>query len=225
MAYTRVTLAQLDAAMIERCGNNDTWWVAQERLDALNEAISIWQAMTGNWGVSFPLTADGSFFYSVPKQITGLQRVTYNGTPLTPISLPELDYGFTGWAVSAAGTPQFWAPNGLNEFAVYPAPASGIFTLDGFGEAPWLSAPGDFIDIGDEDLVKILSYAHHFLTFKEAGQEFEATKPEMQEFVEGAVGRNGRLRATTFYRRWAGLDRAADERPDKIDDTSGGARA
>jgi hypothetical protein len=225
LAYTRVTLATLDQRLIERCGDNNVWWTEAERRDAINEAISCWQAMTGNWTASYPLTADGSFFYAVPKQLTSLSRVSYNGAPLTLISLPELDYGFAGWESAAAAAPMFWAPSGINEFAVYPAPAGGIFTLDGFTEAPWLSAPGSFIDMGDEDLVAVLQYAHHFLTFKEAGQELEATKPEMQAFMQAAAGRNGRLRATTFYRRWAGLDRAADERPDRVDDTPSGARA
>ena len=225
MAYTRVTLSTLDARLQERCGDNNVWWVEDERRDAINEAISCWQAMTGNWTASYPLTADGSFFYPVPKQLTCLTRVLYNGVPLEPTSLPELDYGFSGWEGTAAATPQFWTPSGINEFAVYPAPASGIFTLEGFTEAPWLSARGDFIDIGDEDLTAVLQYGHHFLTFKEAGAELEATTPEMQAFMGAATGRNCRLRATTFYRRWAGLDRAADERPDKIEGTPPGARA
>jgi hypothetical protein len=224
MAYQRVTLAELDTALIQRCGDNDVFWTAAERQDAINEAISVWGAMTGFWSASLPLTADGSVFYSVPKQIASLQRVLYNGVTLTLISLPELDYGFSGWGTAAPAAPQFWAPSGVNEFAVYPAPASGIFTLEGFSEAPWLTVSGNFIDMGDEDLVKVLSYAHHFLTFKEAGAEFEATMTEMQEFVAAAADRNSRLRAATFYRRWMGLDRAGEERPEKVE-TPSGARA
>jgi len=225
MAYVRVTLATLDTRLIERCGDNQTWWTAPERVDAINEALSCWQAMTGNWSAAYPLSADGSVFYVVPKQLTSLQRVLHDGVALALISIPELDYGFAGWTSAPAASPQFWAPNGINEFAVYPPPTSGIFTLEGFTEAPWLSAPGDFIDIGDEDLPKILDYAHHFLTFKESGQELQGTTPELQGFFTGAAERNGRLRATTFYRRWAGLDRAAEQRPDVLPDTPAGARA
>lgn len=224
MPYSSATLAGLDQRLVERCGDNSTFWVSEERRDALNEAISVFQSLTGFWPARAPVGGDGTNFYTVPKQLAAVSRVTFNGATLMQTSLPELDYMNPAW-VGVTGVPEFWAPNGINEIAVYPAPVGGVLLLEGMSEAPWLLSSGAFIDLGDEELTALLQYGQHFLSFKEAGAELEATTPLMQAFLAAGGDRNARLRATSFYRRWAGLNREAEQRTDKIDGTPGGARA
>lgn len=208
--YQRYNLAQLEVLAADRVGNIRFWTIAEFK-DALNEAISVWQAVTGYWTTSFPLSVTaGNAWYDLPKQITSVRRVTFNGTPLSQISTPELDLGFGDWETTT-GTPEFWAPEGINLLALYPTQA-GTVVIEGTADAPWLSAPADFIDIGDDDLNAVLMYTHHYLSFKEGGQEFQATMGDLKSFMEQAAGRNSRLRAADFYRKYQGLDHEAEQR-------------
>ncbi len=77
MPRQRYTLAQLKARLRERAGNNETFWTDPELKDALNEAISVRQALTGEWTtqVTIPAVSDSPSFYPVPKKIVSLIRV------------------------------------------------------------------------------------------------------------------------------------------------------
>jgi hypothetical protein len=209
--YQRYSLAQLKVLVADRVGNINFWYPADEFQWAINEAISVWQALTGFWTTSFPLSLTiGTGIYDLPKQITSVRRVTFSGTPLNQISTPELDLGFGDWE-SATGTPEFWAPEGINLIAIYPTDNVTV-VVEGTADAPWLNTDADFIDIGDDDLNAILEYAHHYLTFKEGGQEFKASMADLTSFTEQGADRNGRLRAAVFYRKYQGLDRESEER-------------
>ncbi len=209
--YQRYTLGQLKTLAADRVGNINFWYPNDEMQWAINEAISVWQAMTGYWTTSFPLSlVAGQSFYDLPKQITSVRRVLYSGTPLTQMSTPELDLAFGSWE-GTAGTPQFWAPEGISLLAIYPV-AAGTVVIEGTSDAPWLNNDADFIDIGDDELNAVLEYVHHYLTFKEGGQEFQASMDSLKSFMEQATARNGRLRATVFYRKFQGLDRESEQR-------------
>lgn len=220
--YARYNLAQLEVLAADRVGNI-RFWTESEFKDAINEAISVWQAVTGYWTTSFPLSITaGSAWYAVPKQITSVRRVTFGGTPLSQISTPELDLGFGDWETTL-GTPQFWAPEGIALLALYPT-ANGVVVIEGLSDAPWLNTDADFIDMADDDLNAVLEYTHHYLSFKEAGQEFSATMDDLKHFMEQAAGRNSRLRAALFYRKYQGLDHEAEQRRTETP-TPPGARA
>lgn len=212
--YQRYNLDQLLPLVYARVGlpaSGIGFWYSDEAKNALNEAISVWQAMTGFWTTSFPLSiTSGNAWYLLPKQITSVRRVTFNGTPLSQISTPELDLGFGDWETTT-GTPEFWAPEGINLLALYPT-TTGTVVVEGTADAPWLNTGADFIDIGDDDLNAILEYTHHYLTFKEGGQEFTATMDDLKSFSEQAAGRNSRLRAAVFYRKYQGLDHESEQR-------------
>lgn len=77
MPRQRYTLAQLKARLRERAGNNATFWTEPELKDALNEAISVWQALTGEWTTRVRILAKSNSpsFYPVPKNIVSLTRV------------------------------------------------------------------------------------------------------------------------------------------------------
>ncbi len=225
--YNRVTLVDLIARLTERVGNNSVFWADTEKKYAINEAIRIWNAMTGQWAktvVAMPSQA-GTVFYLVPNQLISLQRVRYNGAVLTQSSLFELDNGVYNWQGAATSTPKQWAPVGQAIMAVWPpAPAGGSFALEGISSAPALGSGGDFIDIGDEELGRLLDYAHFYLAFKEGGLELQSTLPLVSNFVESAVLRNKRLRASGYFRKYVGQSRDEEEREPRPGNDSIGAR-
>lgn len=198
-SYSGVTLSELKTRLISKLGGNSTFWVDQELNDAINEALCLWQVMAGEFTTTFVRPALSVPFYDVPRQIISLYRVKWNSTPLVNTSLFELDNGFPGWQV-AAGTPRFWAPIGLNKVAIYPAPTSGTITFEGLMENFRLLTDGDFLELGEEQIVPILNYARHYCTFKEGGVEMESSANALVELVIAAGQWNGRIRETSFYR-------------------------
>ena len=96
--YTRISRGELIDRLTQVLSNDSTFWTAQEKADAINEAISVWQAMTGDYVTSFTIPVQpGIVSYDVPRQVVGTQRVLWNSTPLTLSSLYELDTAFPEW--------------------------------------------------------------------------------------------------------------------------------
>lgn len=224
--YNRISLNDLIDRCTDRLGQNSTFWTNAEKRNAINEAIRVWAVMTGQWSKRFPVnTVAGQRFYDVPKQLVSLQRVRFNTSIVWPSSLPDMDYGFTNWQQSSNGTPQVWAPIGLDKFVINPPAAAGhVLYLEGVALAPAILAGGDDIDIGDEEVNRILDYAHHVLSFKEGGLEFEATQPLLGGFVEACVQRNQRLLGASVFKRFMGMDRAQEQRPVRSPEQTLGAR-
>jgi hypothetical protein len=212
MSYNRVTLSTILTRLTGRVGNNSTFWTQDEKVMAINEALRIWQALTGEWRAEFAFDALGGNYVNVPQQIVSVDRVLYNGTPLSLTSIWELDKGTPGWE-GTAGTPLEWAPFGLNQVALYPGPASGSIKLEGVAELLPLTGLAEYIDIGDEELTKLLGYAQHYLAFKEGLPESKATEEDFVAFMEAAVLKNGRLVGSELYRRFMGESRDENQRP------------
>jgi hypothetical protein len=225
-AYQRVNLDTLVQRLSERSG--PTFWTDAEKRRAINEALRVWAVMTGQWQRTFKiLSVSGQIFYDVPRQIVSLQRIRYNvGTVLYPTSIPELDYGIPNWQKANAGTPQLWAPVGLDKFALYPAAgADGTnLTLEGLALTPALLKGGDFVDLGDEELNRILDYGQHYLSFKEGGSEWNATGALMSEFVQAAGLRNSRIVASALFSKYMGQHKSEEQRPPRTLDKIMGAR-
>lgn len=200
--YARVTLTQIQGFLAERVGNNTVFWPAAQTKEAINHAIRVWQALTGEWTETVNIALSGT---SIIPLTTGYApfRVLWNGVALTPTSIEELDYGFPDWQ-DATGTPLMWAPVGATQVALYPRPTANSGQALCLKQSITLSAGGDFIQIGDEDLQKLLAYAHHYLTWKEGSSEMEATKGALMGLIEAAVRKNSQLRTTNFYRSYMG---------------------
>ena len=225
--YQRYTLAQLEDIVTGRVGNNSVFWTEGEKRDALNEALCVWQAMTGEWTFGFSMPVVSGHFYEVPKQLVGLQRVLWasngnptSGVPLTEISIPELDFGSPGWE-NVSGTPLYWAPLGVNRVAFSPAPLVGAIVYEGIQETPSLINSTDYIQLGDEELTRITSYAQAYLALKEGTKEFQNAEDELQEFVKAAGLRNARLKATALYKYYMGLPQQERGRPQEREGSTG----
>lgn len=205
--------------LTQRVGQNTVFWTEQEKVDAVNEALMVWQLMTGDtvteFSVSLPATSGtSSGIVDVPRQIDSVLEASLSDEDLTLISMEELDEGMPGWqAASAAGTPIYWAPLGLTQLALSPPPDENV-TLDllGYRELQRLG-PSDSITIEAEEVDPILDYAHHYLSIKEGTIELQNTVPALARFAEAAGLRNGRFKQSAPYRYFMGLDKDEDERP------------
>jgi len=221
----RVQLVEAKTRLTELVGNNSTFWIGQEKRDALNEALCVFQVMTGGVEEEIDLTVSGETWYTTPRQICSLQRISWNGTPLAETSLAELDNGFPGWESAAPGTPLFWASSGLTEFVLYPRPTSGSLHLEGMADAPRVFEDGDWLSLREDKLHALLSYGHHYLTFKEGGAELESSMADLREFVLAAADENTELRKLSVYRRFMGLPKDEMENPPRLGAPSIGARS
>lgn len=217
MAYARITLEDLKKRLRERLGPSSSFWTEVELRDAINESLAVWQALVGEWVVDAELTTDGSSFQTTPHQVVSINRLKYNSIPLNMISIFELDMGYPGWR-ETQGTPYYWAPDALDKFAIYPAPTSGAIKVEGYSEPIVLTMDNAFIDLGDEELLRILDYAHFYCSFKEGVKEAaDNVEGLKQRHMEAGGLRNARLRRSTFYREFMGRQREEAERPSRYD--------
>lgn len=223
-SYARISLNDLLTRLRQRLDGVDVYWTTQEKIDAINEALRVWQAMVGEWANVFSTVALSGTYLSVPPQITSLRRVSYNGTVLQLSSLQDMDMSNPGWE-TVIGTPTSWMPVGLNLVAFYPKATSGATILwEGIAETPQLQSVGDFINIGDEEVNRILGYAVHYAAIKEGTKEMEATLAALQDMIKAAALRNSRIKATTPYKRAMGLLKDEFLRPPRMPDSDLGAR-
>lgn len=197
-------------------GNNTIFWQEEEKRDGINEALTFLQCLTGELDIeTFDINADGTTrYFAVPRQIALVSRVLYNGVALTPTSLVELDRAVAGWEDAVTGDPVYWAPIGISEVVLHPQPAvDGVVTIQGVSENTKLMSGGDALQLRDDDLVALLLYAHHYLTFKEGGVELNSTLDNVKRLVENGVAANDELLITKTYRKYEGLVKEESERP------------
>lgn len=63
--------------------------------------------------------------YAISQNILKIEKVKLsNGTKLTRTSKADLDRGWPTWEAAAAGTPQYWFENGLNQITLVPKPSA-----------------------------------------------------------------------------------------------------
>lgn len=190
-----------------------TFWAQQEGLYALTEALRVWQALTGaiEGSVALAIKA-GEPWLVAPHQLLSASRVkTENGVPLTQYSTTELDMEFGDWENVTPGTPKYWAPDGMRMIALYPRPSTDmVLVVDGPLDVPLLTL-SDTMDVGAEDLTRVLAYAQSpYLSFKEMPGELNTDSLGLM--AQAAGGRNAELRNSSFYRRYAGMDRLTVEK-------------
>jgi len=212
MAYARHSRLELTNRLMDRAGDGGVFWTLVERANAINEAIRAWQSYTGEHTTEFHLPLTSGVYYNVPRQLISVQRVTWNDVDLQLSSEHELDMAYPGWE-GQSGTPMRWAPIGLNMIAIHPAPTSGSLVVEGIQEAPIMVSDGDFIDMGDEQLSKILGYAAYYLAFKEGTGELEATQGGQVGLLEAGADVNGRIKMMNCYKSALGLDKDKSEMP------------
>lgn len=231
MAYQQITRAQLRARVQEQLGAAaTTFWRNDELNRIIQEALRVFNACTGFWKTRLLLntTLTGGIpdvWYVIDGTITSSMRVAFNGIPLTPSTIADLDAGRKSWEseTTASGgdvptTPTLWGIGGLNLISIWPADAVGgnSLTIDGVAATPQFVNDASFADIGTEELNAILDYCQHIATFKEGGAEFEATIPLMQSFLKNAGIRNSMLMTSAKFRGWMGVDARTSKHPERV---------
>jgi hypothetical protein len=146
---------------------------------------------------------------------------------LTHLSTYDLDKGFYGWRgqTTTSNCPSYWAPLGIHKIFVYPMP-SNVFQLVYLylqGNSR-LTANADYLDLGDEEILRLIDYAAWLLSFKQGLKEaFENTNPFRELFLLAAGGRNARLRSSALYRKFMGEHRD-EEQPTRMAQPQKGVR-
>lgn len=213
--YTQVTWADVRLRLQERTEGVPFWEDAEAQL-AFNEALRVWNALTGYWHQrTTAFTVAGAYLYTVDTSLLARTRVTWNNLPLTPSSREDLNNGRPYWrsetTLSGGGVPSrptAWIPISLQTLYIWPADAApdNLLTFDGVAATPTLSTDGGFVDLGDELLTTLLGYALHVLTFKKGGSAFAATQALYQTFLREAAEENDQLKTSAIFRRAMGLD-------------------
>lgn len=228
MSYQRVTLATLRTQLVDQLKTVGTFWQLAEINAALNEALAIWHAMTG---ASY---SPGGFTVTVTDTETNLvdfasitdtynqkpvvltrvaiQTATGQYSPLQEISVEEMDQGFYGWRTETASVttqrPEYWASQGLHQFAFYPRTgATCTFQLQGYTDPYYHYDDGYYINIGEGELARLIDLAQAILMFKEGIVEGTDNAKALRElFVYIAENRNRDLMKLQTYRNYMGQD-------------------
>ncbi len=216
-----VTLSALRDSLKDRW-ESVPFWSDSEATNALNEALSQWNLLTGTWRkrVVVGMPRDTHWF-ALPATLVYNARMQVDETPLDQSSLHDLDYGRPTWegenTVSGGDvptTPQIWAPAGMTLFAVWPSDANACHTLviDGIHTTPRLSADTDTVDLEEDDRYAVLGEALHIAAFKEGGRRWKATEELHKGFIRSAARQNEQLLHSSYFRRYLGLDADRRER-------------
>lgn len=226
MAYAKTTLTTLRARLLERVGGQQKFWVQAEEDYALNEALHMWQLMTGDFVSSgnASLAADAATA-TAPSGCLSPFRIKDGTTVLTPTTLHDIDQGAYGWRNVAATTPAFWACEGINLIWANPMDDAGTtLACEFYDGADQLSAAGDYIQVGDEDVTAIVNYAHAYLAFKEGvGEGTDVAKATAELFRAAGSRRAKWLSGIHPFKRESGSGSQAGTTED-MSTVEGGVR-
>lgn len=210
---------------MDQLDSTGVFWSTEEVNRAINEAISIWQALTGEKTITFTqsVTSTTSNIITVANTATsGAALSIYrlensSGVSLREMSLPELDQGFYGWRTETASTttqrPEYWAPVGITQLAIYPrVGATATYTIHAYGDTGPLTSDTAYLDIDEGYLQKLISLAQSLLAFKQGVVEGTDNAAALRSMVlEAAKSRNSALLKTAYYKTYMGHDDSAGE--------------
>jgi hypothetical protein len=211
--YEQITLAQLRTRLQNRYESVPFWSTAEANA-ALNEALCTWGMLTGRWkerGVG--VTVKDTYEVSLPSTMVYGMRVLFNGYPLSPSNLFDLNHGQPNWRAETTASgggvptrPTVWVPISLTLIYVWPADAVGHngWTFDGVSATPILTNDAQYVNLPEADLSVLLGFALHVLTLKKGGQWFAATHKYLREFLLAAVRENSIISTAQFYRKFMG---------------------
>lgn len=224
MPFVQFTLTQVIAQLSARY-EGAAFWTDAEATRAINLSLRTWNSLTGYWRTTADVTVPPSsedHLVPLPGTLMYRTRITVaGGRRLTPISRFELNRIRPNWVFeytdSGGDIPtqvEWWAPAGLYAIRIWPGiRAETHLFVGGVAATPILTAPGDFIDIGEDDLGPILDEALHILTFKQGGLRFTLSIALHQAMLREAADRNTILAANEKFRQFMGLDRNRNYRP------------
>ena len=166
MAYAAVTLTELVSRLGKLVGGKGNFWSRFELEVALNEALSVWQVLVGEFsskatwsaatatlsfedlynpstGATDLVVTGGTTTAPLPLSVWKVAKASAYTTgglatypKLDEVSAVELDYANPGWPAVAATTIESWAPYGLNK-VVFPVHTAATLAVDYYrGDIP-----------------------------------------------------------------------------------------
>lgn len=229
MAYTQTTWGELKARLLSRLGE-ETWYTAELRQQALNEAMQVWQCLVGEW-LSGPVNAPyaaGVFTPSTADAVEFPLRVMDDDVELDIVSLTDLVNSSTNSIVAyglgtTASAASMAAPVGAALIVLDTVPGdTSAVSVWGLAPPPAFAADGTVLQLQEAEMDAIVEYAAHVCMFSEGGAEFQASTSALQKMVSLALRRNERLSALAPYRKYLGTDKAPLQKSLEIPTTSGG---
>ena len=135
----------------------------------------------------------------IAQVASSILRCQINGKEVTIDSLSDLDRFRPGWQ-NSTGTPTRVALAGHNLLALSPVPNSADISIvvDFVRNSPVPTLSGDFLQVPKEDLEVFYDYCVHLGMFKKGGEQFAATIPLYERFVQSALSYNTRLRTNAI---------------------------
>lgn len=209
MPYTTFTRAAVRALLQDRW-EGTPFWTATEANDSINEALLWWNLLTGFWKTSATVpTVANHHEVDLPDSLVFGARVTYLGAPVAPTSIRGISLTRSSWEgeliTSGGGVPtsiKRWWPLGLTRIGIWPATAAPVnIVVHGVAATPLLTADGQFLDLGEEELAPLLGEALHICSFKVGGAVLQSTLPLHKAFLVAAGDRNSLLKASQFFRK------------------------
>jgi hypothetical protein len=202
--------------MLQERYTADPFWTTVDANDALNEALRYFNLFTGYWrGTGTANTSANTPFVTVPgASLTKATRVYVAGRVLSRKSILGLYRSKRNWRTqtTSAGSPvpstiREWAPVGMSTIAIWPHTVAGGTTLsfDGVKLTPVMTADGNTLDLGTEELSIILDESLWVLSFKRPSTQ-EYLQVNHQRFLMGCLERNDQLRGSSYFRNALGLD-------------------
>lgn len=215
MAYAQYDLTNLLQRLSDRY-EGAPFWTTPEATQAINEGLCTWNLLTGRWTVRTVMaTTPQEYEYVTPAPLSYRTRLLWNNLPLSPSSREDLNNGRPNWrketTISGGAVPtrpMLWAPVSLNLIYIWPAdyPGHNALTLDGVMQTPQLETPGQYVDLGEDDLSILLGFALHVLAYKKGSLWFSATLPYFRSFLAAAGEENALITTSQIYRQFMGLD-------------------
>lgn len=195
MPHALITYDEAYKRLHERWDHGGYWTLLDAR-DALQIALSIWQAATSTWTARVVVpVVPGDPFVPVP----GLAQVTavrWQGLPLIRTSIAELGHMRPGWRADAMGDPgvpvrpRYWAPVGLTTVALWPASAEfSSLECDGVGEIPTAALVGSgagYLDLSELQCDAVFDLAAWWGAGKATTHEQDKYQPGLDRFVDAA---------------------------------------
>lgn len=206
MPYATILRPELRQRLQERYDDTPFWTDTDADL-AINHSLRVWNLLTSYWRRRIVVASVADVpLVTIPGTLAQQTAVTWQGRPMTGVSVAELNMLASNWWDARVGDsdvperPTFWAPMGLNLMAIYPAFTTvSAFEVDGVRSTPVLSADNIPLDVGPEELNILLGYMLHVAAIKAGGRLLARTVPGLRAFIEAAVARNKLLKLTAWY--------------------------
>lgn len=227
MPYSSTTRATLRARVQERL--IPTFWGTTELNVYVNEALRVWNVLTGyNRNITSsvivaPFLTSCTTFDITQFSPNGLLMLRLEvvdlGTHLDTLTFKELDELSPTWLSTGTGAaPTGWMHAGMDNILIYPNP-DGDYTYSAY-TIDKMTIPTtdiDYIQVGEEDMPAIVDYITFIARLKEGGKETQDAQSLLQSFIKAASRYNAKILGTSIYRRIMGLSPADQSRPPRLD--------